>query len=222
MDHAVGADPGVIRHLSALVAGKADAAIAALEGTGSIRVLKRFDLAEGATGVGNDVEARVGIAVDVETTGLDPKRDQIIELAMRRFMFDADGRITRLGRGYGWLEDPGFPLPAEIVRITGIHDAELAGRRIDEAMAEALLSSAPWSWPTTRGSTGGSSKGAFPGQQADLGPAVAMRSTGPSAASTGGSSVGSSLNAASFTTLTGRSEMSTPCWRSSVIARTPP
>jgi DNA polymerase III epsilon subunit family exonuclease len=59
------------------------------------------------------------IAFDLETTGLDPKNDAIIEIAMIKF--DETGILER----YTTLINPGFPLPAESVNITGITDEDL-------------------------------------------------------------------------------------------------
>lgn len=73
---------------------------------------------------------KVGI-VDVETTGTDPFHDQIIDIAYVILSVDAYGEIAdivRLGEG---LSDPGIPLPEEIVSLTGLTDADLAGKALD-------------------------------------------------------------------------------------------
>jgi DNA polymerase-3 subunit epsilon len=89
-----------------------------------------------------DTPTQVGVVVDVETEGLDPARDAIIELAMRRFRFDAAGRIVAVGATRAWREDPGRPLDPAITRLTGLTDADLAGQTIDENAATAILRSA--------------------------------------------------------------------------------
>lgn len=108
---------------------------------GDVRVLRRLEVREGETGIGGRDDTAVGIVVDVETTGIGDD-DVIIELALRRFRFDPDGVIVKIDRPYGWLEDPGRDLPDEIVRLTGIADADVAGQVIDEEAAVRLLSSA--------------------------------------------------------------------------------
>lgn len=117
--------------------------IAQLEGSGDFRVLRRLVVPEGATGLPGDLAtASVGVVVDCETTGLDPAVDAVIELAMRRLRYDADGRILEIGRAFSWREDPGRPLDPVIVKLTGLTDADLAGQAIDTVAATAILRSA--------------------------------------------------------------------------------
>lgn len=105
------------------------------------RVLRRLDVREGETGVGGRIDTGIGVVVDVETTGTGDD-DVIIELALRRFRFDPDGVIVKIDRPYSWLEDPGRDLPDEIVRLTGLTDADVAGKLIDDDAAVRLLKSA--------------------------------------------------------------------------------
>lgn len=83
-----------------------------------------------------------GCALDVETTGLSTATSRIIELAIQRFSFDEQGRIVRVGQPRSWLEDPGTPVPPEVTKVTGLVEADLQDRRIDEDAATALLRSA--------------------------------------------------------------------------------
>lgn len=85
---------------------------------------------------------RTAVVLDTETTSLDPTTGNIIELALCPMTFDARGRIVAIGSVADWLEDPGHPLPREIEQLTGLSDADLAGRVIDDRAALALLSSA--------------------------------------------------------------------------------
>lgn len=97
-----------------------------------VRVLRRLEVRQGFTGEGDDVDASICVVVDVETTGLDHERDAIIQLALRRFRFNGDGVITRIDRPFSWLEDPGRPIPPKMTRLTGISDADVAGRRMPD------------------------------------------------------------------------------------------
>jgi len=108
-----------------------------------IRQLHRVDLKVGETGFGDpDGPLRTAAVIDVETTGLDTATDRVIELAVRRFKFDPDGHVVEIGRSWCWREDPGVRLPEDIVRITGITDQDLMGRRIDDRIAIDIISSA--------------------------------------------------------------------------------
>jgi DNA polymerase-3 subunit epsilon/CBS domain-containing protein len=61
------------------------------------------------------------VAVDTETTALDPKRARVVEIAAVRLLA---GRIAGNLRS---LVNPGEPIPAETTRIHGIDDAKVAG-----------------------------------------------------------------------------------------------
>lgn len=99
------------------------------------RVLKRFQPRH-AYGIVS--EPKIGLFVDCETNGLDPDADKIIQFAAARFEFDAEGNIGHVGPTYSGLEDPGAPLPPEIVELTGITDAQLQGQRIDNTKVAAI------------------------------------------------------------------------------------
>jgi DNA polymerase III epsilon subunit family exonuclease len=71
---------------------------------------------------GLDTLLRPGfVALDLETTGLDPARDTILELAAIPFV---EGRA---GAGYVTRVDPGRPIPPESSRVHGITDAMVRG-----------------------------------------------------------------------------------------------
>lgn len=116
-------------------------ALCAVNGDDDLRLLRRLDIREGETGVGGRIDTVVGVVVDVETTGIGDD-DVIIELALRRFRADPEAVIVKIDRPYSWLEDPGRNLPEDIVRLTGLTDAEIAGKVIDDAAAIRLLRSA--------------------------------------------------------------------------------
>ncbi len=123
--------------------GAVAAAVQLLADHPDLRVLRRIsETTLALAGDDTDTPTRVGVVVDVETEGLDPARDVIIELAMRRFRFDTAGRIVAVGATRTWREDPGRPLDPAITRLTGLTDADLAGQTIDEAAATAMLRSA--------------------------------------------------------------------------------
>ncbi len=111
----------------------------AIDAMDDYRVLRRMvPLARRADRPMKDVFVH-GLALDVETTGLDHRRHRVIELAMQRFVADRDGVIVDIGRCRRWLEDPGEPLGEEIRGLTGLTDQELAGRSICDAEATSIL-----------------------------------------------------------------------------------
>ena len=119
-----------------------EALAARLEQIGDYRILRRVPsvscYAEPPTGI----ELRRGLIVDVETTGLDPTRDSIIELAILPFDFSSDGGIYAVHEGYAALEDPGMPVPETVTRLTGITDEDVRGQTLDDDMVAALAAEA--------------------------------------------------------------------------------
>lgn len=73
------------------------------------------------------------VCIDLETTGLDPKRDKIIEIGAVRVERD---EITEEWESF---VNPGRKLSTCIVELTGIHDGELTGAKpIRELLPELL------------------------------------------------------------------------------------
>ena len=122
-------------------ADELEAMAAVLEATGHYRVLRKLrpraqlEPADGA-------QTRTGLFVDVETTGLDPLRHEIIELAMVPFSYGLDGRIFEVGDPFHELRQPSEPIPPEITAITGISDDMVAGMAIDPAQVAAFAAPA--------------------------------------------------------------------------------
>ena len=67
------------------------------------------------------------VAVDVETTGIDPEFDRIIEIGAFR---PETGEVFRM------LVNPGRPLPARITELTGITEDMLAGQPFQDAVEQ--------------------------------------------------------------------------------------
>lgn len=80
------------------------------------------------------------LILDTETTGLNPARDKMVELAMLRVQVDRrTGQPVGAMQVYNGLEDPGMPMPDEARAVTGITDDMLRGQRLDDAQVHALL-----------------------------------------------------------------------------------
>jgi DNA polymerase-3 subunit epsilon len=80
----------------------------------------------------------LGVIVDLETTGLNPLTDEIIEIGLISFTYgdSLDPVITNI---YGALEDPKKPIPSEITKLTGISDAQVKGQSIDWAFVKSTI-----------------------------------------------------------------------------------
>jgi DNA polymerase-3 subunit epsilon len=114
---------------------------ATLEASGEYRVLRRL-APRPPVEAPRDLKLVTGLFVDVETTGLDPARDEIIELAMVPFTFSADGRIFAVGEAFDELREPSVPISAEVTAITGITAEMVAGRSIDPRAVAAFAEGA--------------------------------------------------------------------------------
>ncbi|MDR1288498.1 MAG: 3'-5' exonuclease [Treponema sp.] len=78
-------------------------------------------------------EGKPFTAFDIETTGLNPGQDHIVEIGA--VQFDRRGPVCR----YSVLVNPGIPMPAEAGRVNNITDAMLAGKPpIEEALPDFL------------------------------------------------------------------------------------
>lgn len=101
-----------------------------LQKTGDYRILRRLiqrPLVPGPVVTGE----KLGILADVESTGLEHAKDEIIELGMVAFTYDDAGKVLRVIGVFSELRQPSFPIPTEITRITGITDEMVAGKSIN-------------------------------------------------------------------------------------------
>src|SRR5471032_897795 len=64
------------------------------------------------------IELKLALFVDVETTGLDHTKDEIIELAMVPFTYGPDGRVYEVKEPFQRFQQPTKPISPEITRLT--------------------------------------------------------------------------------------------------------
>ena len=83
----------------------------------------------------------IGI-VDLETTGLDPETDAIIELALMLVWVDEEGEIIAHIGPFNWLEDPEVELDPRVSLVTGLASHMLTGHKIDDVSVERYFSRA--------------------------------------------------------------------------------
>ncbi len=114
------------------------AMVAHLAATGRYRILHRLEARPIARTLKPEYPL-VGVILDTETTGLNHSKDEIIELALIAFSFDATGRIGDITGTYGGLRQPASPIPAEITRLTGITDEMVGGQSIDMDAIRSII-----------------------------------------------------------------------------------
>jgi DNA polymerase-3 subunit epsilon len=107
-----------------------------LEATGRYRVMRRLTQRP-AVEPNDGCETRLGLFVDTETTGLDHRRDEVIELAMVRFTYGIDGRVS-----FEKLRQPSRPIPDAVTALTGISNEMVAGKKLHPAEIVAYADSA--------------------------------------------------------------------------------
>ncbi|WP_062226024.1 3'-5' exonuclease [Aureimonas frigidaquae] len=112
-----------------------------LEETGRYRILRKLH-PRPVIARADSLAPRLAIIIDTETTGLRHDRDEVIEVGAVAFTYDDAGTIGDVVGVFQGLSEPQAPLPPEIVSLTGITDAMLAGQRIDLAALEAFAAPA--------------------------------------------------------------------------------
>ncbi|KQR73195.1 DNA polymerase III subunit epsilon [Rhizobium sp. Leaf341] len=106
--------------------------------TGRYRILRKLEPRPVANVLRPGFPLR-GVLLDTETTGLDHRRNEIIEIGAIAFTYNESGEIGDVSGVFGGLRQPSIAIPAEITRLTGITDAMVAGQEIDIEALEAMV-----------------------------------------------------------------------------------
>ena len=115
----------------------------ALEASGDYRVVGKLQAR--APLPSPPAGARLGLVIDVETTGADLRGDEVIELAMVRFAYSAEGEVLGVVDTFQGYHEPSRPISAEITALTGISAETVAGHALDpEAVGAFVAPVASW------------------------------------------------------------------------------
>jgi len=119
-----------------------EAAANLLDSNDDYRVLRRLEPRRQYADLGNE-PIKKGLIIDLETTGLTFRSDNIIELGMVPFEYGIDtGKVGRVEEPISFFEDPGRPIPPEIIKLTGITDDMVRGQRIENPAVRRQFESA--------------------------------------------------------------------------------
>jgi len=80
--------------------------------------------------------------IDLETTGLDPRNDEIIEVGVLITSFTNEDGFINIDFTNNQLQQPNNPIDAEITKITGITNEDVKGKVINWHLLRDQLSSA--------------------------------------------------------------------------------
>jgi DNA polymerase-3 subunit epsilon len=100
-----------------------------------LQIPDRFNDPQGGT-------VKQALVIDVETTGLSTENDDVIQLALLPFEYEAlSGRILTIhkARAFEGLHEPAVPISEEASLITGITDDKVAGKSIDGTAVNAVV-----------------------------------------------------------------------------------
>ena len=119
-----------------------EAMATALEATGDYRILRRLRPRR-VIRPPDEEPPRTALFLDLETTGLDPAKDEVIEIAMVPFTYGIDdGLIYEVGVPFQRLHQPSVPISPEITALTGISNEMVAGRKLDTAEVSRAIAGA--------------------------------------------------------------------------------
>jgi len=109
-----------------------------LEATGQYKVLTRVPESLSAEKLPSTKQFKAAV-IDLETTGLDPRNDEIIEIGTLIVTFTNEDGFIAVDFADNQLQQPNNPISEEITNITGITNEDVAGKSIDWVQLEDKL-----------------------------------------------------------------------------------
>lgn len=113
----------------------------ALEKSNDHRILHRVPVRKEFCSSGGQ-PTKIGILLDLETTGLDTTSDEVIEIGLVKFNYLPSGEIVSVLDTFSSLHEPTKSIPADATKKNGITDDMVAGHRIDAGLVESFVSDA--------------------------------------------------------------------------------
>lgn len=112
--------------------------ISELESTGDFKVLRKLNPPKHYNPP-DETDTKLAIYLDLETTGLNYKENEIIEIGLIPFEYSVDGRIFKVHDAFNQFQEPLDPIPDEITKITGITNNMVRGRQIDKESVKNIV-----------------------------------------------------------------------------------
>jgi DNA polymerase III subunit epsilon len=107
-----------------------------LEATGDYKIVRRMVPRPLQPAISGE---RLGLILDLETTGLDTAHDEVLEIAAVKFSY-ANDRITSVTGTFQAFQQPSAPIPPSITALTGITDGMVKEQQIANTAIERLVS----------------------------------------------------------------------------------
>ena len=87
----------------------------------------------------DNVKKKIGIFLDVETTGLDHTTAEIIELGMVKFEFCFEGKIYKILEDFDQFQEPSKPISETITKLTDITNEMVQGKSISAQDVQGFI-----------------------------------------------------------------------------------
>lgn len=111
-----------------------------LEQSGEYRVLRHLSFRQHFSTPSQP--SKIGILLDVETTGLDTTSDEVVELGMIKFSYHCDGSVGSVIETFSAFNEPSQMIPEDATKLHGITNEMVAGHKIAAGAIDAFAADA--------------------------------------------------------------------------------